>query len=359
MYLAYGIKPYQGHGKDVVENYQGTRLEKVTNGTQNAVPMPGDILSYGTTHRWGHTSVVQSTNVDPNGNGTITVMEQNSSRDGSAILQVRNWRVLAWIPVTGWLHDPEYKAPREDFDKEDDDGNRLIPSRWLEDVNGDKRADFCRFVGLRDRPHLSCATASDTSFGHEYGFNSIQGIDRGYIDLPRWLEDVNGDDRADFCRFVGLPARPHLSCALATDTGFGHEYGFNSIQGIDRGYSTLPRWLEDVNGDDRADFCRFVGLPARPHLSCALATDTGFGHEYGFNSIQGIDRGYDTLPRWLEDVNGDDRADFCRFAGLPDRPHLSCALATDTGFGHEYGFNSIQGIDLGYNAFLDTVNLNP
>ncbi|MBE0695846.1 MAG: CHAP domain-containing protein [Anaerolineaceae bacterium] len=106
LYLAYGISPYSGNGKDVVANYPGSRLLKITNGTIGQAPQPGDVLSYGPTTTYGHTSVVSASNVDSSGDGTITVIEQNSSATGSKTLTVSDWVVQASTTVSGWLHDP-------------------------------------------------------------------------------------------------------------------------------------------------------------------------------------------------------------------------------------------------------------
>jgi hypothetical protein len=51
--------------------------------------------------------------------------------------------------------------------------------------------------------------------------NSIPGLanlDPGYPEF-RVMADVNGDGRADYCRFVGNPGEIFLSCALVTVTG--------------------------------------------------------------------------------------------------------------------------------------------
>ncbi len=106
MYLAYGIAPYSGNGKDVVANYSGTVLRKISNGTIGTAPQPGDVLSYGPTTTYGHTSVVTATNVDASGNGSITIMEQNSSVTGVKTLTVESWVVKASSTVSGWLHKP-------------------------------------------------------------------------------------------------------------------------------------------------------------------------------------------------------------------------------------------------------------
>ena len=105
MYLAYGIPPYPGNGKDVVANYSGDRLFKTSNGTPNAAPQAGDILSYGISSGVGHTSVVSASNVDANGNGFVTIVEQNNAATGTQNLTVTNWVVKSSMTVTGWLHE--------------------------------------------------------------------------------------------------------------------------------------------------------------------------------------------------------------------------------------------------------------
>jgi hypothetical protein len=111
LYLAYNVPPYSGHGKDLVANYRGTRLVKIANGVVGKAPQPGDVLSYGPTTTYGHTSVVSASNVDTNGNGTITVIEQNSSAAGTRIREVKNWYVQASIAVSGWLHENKPGGP--------------------------------------------------------------------------------------------------------------------------------------------------------------------------------------------------------------------------------------------------------
>jgi hypothetical protein len=109
MYLVYGIAPYNSPGgQDVVSNYSGSVLTKVTNPATGGIPSPGDILSFaantfghGST---GHTSVVTSVSVDGSGNGTVTTMEQNASSNGVGSVPVVN-HVLGG-GVTGWLHNP-------------------------------------------------------------------------------------------------------------------------------------------------------------------------------------------------------------------------------------------------------------
>jgi hypothetical protein len=112
LYLAYGIAPYSAHGSQVVWNYAGDSLEKVSNCEPGRAPEPDDVLSYGSTSTFGHTSVVVASDVDSGGNGTISVIEQNSSSTGFNTLDVSNWCVSAnYSTVSGWLHKPGEEPP--------------------------------------------------------------------------------------------------------------------------------------------------------------------------------------------------------------------------------------------------------
>jgi hypothetical protein len=109
-------------------------------------------------------------------------------------------------------------------------------------------------------------------FGDQHAFTSAPGIDAGYGDRPRGFADVNGDGRADYCRFVGDPPGVFLSCMLALGTGgFGPQHAFVSARGVDAGYANQPSAFADVNGDRRADYCRFVGDPPGVFVSCMPA----------------------------------------------------------------------------------------
>jgi len=242
---------------------------------------------------------------------------------------------------------------------------------FMADVDGEGRADFCRFVGNAPGIFLSCALATATGFGN-YDRNSQPGIDLGY-DNPRFMADVDGDGRADFCRVVGNGPARFVSCLLATATGLGPQE-FAGQPGMDLGYDNMPRFMADVDGDGRADYCRFVGNAPAIFLSCALSQPTGFGN-YDWNSkpgLSGLDPGYDNRPRFMADVNGDGRADYCRFVGNDPDIFFSCALSTITydtnvpttatpGFGN-YDWNSqpgFAGFDPGYDnmpRFMADVN---
>lgn len=202
--------------------------------------------------------------------------------------------------------------------------------RTMADADGDGRADYCRYVGKAPGIFLSCARATaGGSFGN-YDINSDPGLDAGYSTLPRDMADVNGDGRADYCRFVGKSPDIFLSCALATaERRFG-SYDFSSGTGFDAGLADKPRGWADVNGDGRADYCRFVGSASKWFLSCALATAAGFG-EYDVNSDIGFAAGDPTLPRGFFDANSDGLADYCRFLGPLSARYISCSLTQADG----------------------------
>jgi hypothetical protein len=109
-------------------------------------------------------------------------------------------------------------------------------------------------------------------FGN-YNVNSAPGragLDPGYAYF-RVMADVDGDGRADYCRFVGDVGHEFLSCALAKRDGTFGNYDVNSARGragLDPGYAYF-RVMADVDGDGRADYCRFVGDPGAEFLSCA------------------------------------------------------------------------------------------
>jgi hypothetical protein len=106
LYLAYGVPPYQANGNQVVPNYSGDQLVKIDNGTPGFAPMPNDVVSSGPETTWGHTFLVVESNVDEQGDGSITILEQNGSSNGLRTLTVNDWVVISNTTVIGWLHDP-------------------------------------------------------------------------------------------------------------------------------------------------------------------------------------------------------------------------------------------------------------
>ena len=103
LYLAYGVHPYEADGYDIVDNYSpsdGGGLEKISNDTPGQAPQPGDVLERPAED---HTSVVTATSVNAEGNGSITVIQQNAGSSGWGTYTVSDWNVEG---TSDWLHRP-------------------------------------------------------------------------------------------------------------------------------------------------------------------------------------------------------------------------------------------------------------
>ena len=109
---------YPANGNQIVNAYPNSNMQKINNGTPGSAPQPGDVLSYDgiANNPYGHTSLVTGSSVNSSGNGTITVLQQNSyytNSSGAVItiptdtLKVGNWHVTYGFGVViNWLHDP-------------------------------------------------------------------------------------------------------------------------------------------------------------------------------------------------------------------------------------------------------------
>ena len=112
--------------------------------------------------------------------------------------------------------------------------------------------------------------------------NLPPGTDLGYNNLPKASVDVNGDGLIDYCRFVGDAPKIFIACMLGTQSGFdinNQHTAFTSARGINQGYPDRPRGFRDVNGDGKADYCRFDGPPGKIQEYCNPAFSTGFGDD--------------------------------------------------------------------------------
>jgi hypothetical protein len=242
---------------------------------------------------------------------------------------------------------------------------------WI-DANADGKADFCR---LSSDSRLRCTLATGTGFG---GTILSGVIDPGYVDARLW-GDVDGDRRADFCRRVGGGAAGNrLACMHSTGSGFaagittapldwgeaadtafvdatadglddfcrlsasrmlcnpstGPGFGASFASGtFDAGATTGRAWV-DFTGDRAADFCRVLAKV----LACSPSTGRGFA-----NSVisSALDVGFAEGRAWA-DVNGDGRADYCRRVGSSTNTLVRCTLARAGGFGAEFTSGRIE-----------------
>ena len=136
---------------------------------------------------------------------------------------------------------------------------------WV-DVNGDRRADYCRMVGWGDRSQCTLSTGS--GFGATFTSTSM---DTGYDNGRHWAH-VNVDSRADFCREMD---GPRVKCTLSTGTGFGTTWTHSPSSSNEAVLGTSR--FADFNGDGKADYCRHT---KGGWLACTVSTGSGFGSTF-------------------------------------------------------------------------------
>ena len=105
-------------GDQVAAHYAAAypaRFMVVRNGTPRRAPVAGDVLSMSTVPGFdstggGHTAVVQASAVDANGDGSVTIVEQNAVPSGIQVLTVTDWTVhydefpyIEWLTAAGLL----------------------------------------------------------------------------------------------------------------------------------------------------------------------------------------------------------------------------------------------------------------
>jgi hypothetical protein len=204
----------------------------------------------------------------------------------------------------------------------------LAGRQWA-DVNGVKKADYCRLGGNDSRTdaYAVCTPSTGTGFGTT--FVSVK-LDPGHAAGRAWA-DVNGDGKADYCRVRGETnhAGALVSCTPSTGTGFGGDIN-STASSLDWGFAA-GRAFTDFNGDGKADYCRVVGTEnhTKAHVACTVSNGGAFGETY----LSGLlDWGFGADRTWA-DVNGDNKSDFCRRVGSSAEPRVACTLSTGTGFG--------------------------
>lgn len=239
LYLAYGIAPYSANGNDVVNNCPAnSNLEKVSNGTANKGPIAGDVISYSGPTADGHTSIVSSSSIDGNGNGTIVIIEQNYSNSGTRVHNVSNWSVQSGDGVTGWLHQiqqsggcsaPSLSSPGNDYVS----NSQSISFSW-------SALSGCTFNGytfrVKDTSNMESGgtTIVDTGEGSTT-HNVTFGTDWNNKDLYWGVKAANAPNGASW-------AVRHFRIQPGSTPGTGSWHGDF--------YDTIDRWWDNNNGNN-------------------------------------------------------------------------------------------------------------
>jgi CHAP domain len=109
LYQEWGIAPWGGNA-NTIKNSPPNAIEFYINDGTHAF-VPGDIITENGTTQYssGHAVIITGVNLDGNGTGSISILEQNTSSNGSRSLYVSNWTVVpdAYTygqTIQGWLH---------------------------------------------------------------------------------------------------------------------------------------------------------------------------------------------------------------------------------------------------------------
>lgn len=202
----------------------------------------------------------------------------------------RLWRVRVCLLVStlllvatraeaGWFGDEVRSVPL-------DPGYSMMP-RLFGDVDGDRRADYCRFVGERNAAFFSCELAANNYAGRSFAGpvdTTVYQPDNGAF---AQLADVTGDGRVDLCTAKVNGDLVWVACFTnPTDSGAWRRL--------------LVQWVSNVSGEDpmwslrtptptveptSAGFgpTRIVARPGRSATSTTAATSAA-----GSSSVPGL-----------------------------------------------------------------------
>ncbi|MFH1085586.1 MAG: VCBS repeat-containing protein, partial [Chloroflexota bacterium] len=226
----------------------------------------------------------------------------------------------------------------------------LFP-RMLADVNGDGKDDIVAFGMYATLVSLSDGTRFGTPqiWIKHFGSDASAGGYTSFDQFPRTVGDVNGDGKADVVAFGNLATWVSLSTgtSFAWPTNWINHFGSANAAGGWSSYSIRPRWIYDINGDDKGDIVGFGDYA----VVAALSTGTKFNaaavwiNNFGNTAKGGGWTTFDQYPRRVADVSGDGLGDVVGFGGAATLVAPSTGSAFGpilTGIAH-YGFNASAG----------------
>ncbi|HEY4641998.1 MAG TPA: metallophosphoesterase [Thermoanaerobaculia bacterium] len=205
------------------------------------------------------------------------------------------------------------------------------------DANGDGFLDYCYetiHTGNKGYPRCNLFDSNTNSFSDRL-VTSASPIDLGDTDGMRFV-DIDGDKKADFCRTTDYVYVHNsigaIRCTLSTGSAFSGDRvsavetypGGALARGLDLGYSGGRAWTNFEGAGKELNYCRVIEADSKAEGRVACAN---FGRVS--NSSRRIDPGYYGGRTWV-DVNGDGRSDYCRVYGSDSSNGTVACLLTAT-----------------------------
>ncbi len=332
-----------GDGIDdiVVFNRDGVYLSTTRpsfNGPSHGRPVKV-VNNYGASHGWNKTDHIR-TMADVNGDGRDDIVAFGN-----------NWVFVSLANTRGTGFDPP-RAVIKNFTKGQGWRKDRHP-RFVEDVNGDGRADIVGFSERGVCVSLSACMGQNTHFRiptvrlptifdphPPTGPVTTQFASSDWGNFPnfvRTMADVNGDGRSDIVAFHVHGVFVSYSKSSIDIWPFRGEAKFDQAEKLSDDFGTAQGWdrntrrlLADVNGDGRADIVGFapdgvyVGLMQnRGFYRNKERWVADFGSDHGWSST-------DFLT--LHDMNSDGSADIVGVKGNSVYVGMSAALANTWDF---------------------------
>ncbi len=208
--------------------------------------------------------------------------------------------------------------------------NQNIHPRFVADINGDGINDV---IAIKDRIWVAKGTGSsflnsiegNINFGTNGGWNNMN-------DHPRFITDINNDGRSDIVGFGNDGVRVALgntggSFTTASSFNMG-SFGKSNAAGAWTNNSLHPRFVADVDGDGDKDIVGFsqTGVVVAKNMGSNFVLQPGY-----WSTQYCINTGWtnqDAYPRYVMDVNGDNKADIIGFS----QTGVSVSLSNGTSF---------------------------